>query len=368
MMERRQIVQLWRRGRAEVLVTLVRVEGSSYRQPGARLLTTATLNQYAGTVSGGCLEAEVVRKAAWRVRTGAALERYSMSFDDTAEIPFGLGCGGTVDLLFEPVSTPEATALLEAMTRALEGSVSTVISFLPDATRGLRRLVLSEAGETLFASAGLSAEKIACAARLEPGRSYEGRYVERLLPPQRLFVLGAGDDAKPVVRLAALLGWSVIVAEGRPQLTRAERFPEAERVETLRSPARLGIQSQDAVVVMTHSYEQDRALLAAVLPLGPRYLGILGSRHRTSLLLSEVSAELRRTLESCCERVFAPVGLDLGGDGPEAIALAVVSQIQACCHGRMAGSRGLTPQEVLDQLEKGGAARYQQLQCAVASA
>ncbi len=366
MMERRQIVGLWRQGGAEVLVTLVRVEGSSYRQPGARLLTTAVSGRYAGTVSGGCLEAEVLRKAAWMVRSGASVERYAMTFDDTAEIPFGLGCGGTVDLLFESVQAPEGAALLEAMAGALEGSVSTVISFLPDATRGLRRLILSATGKTLFASPGLSAEKIACAARLEAGRPYEGRYVERMIAPQRLFVLGAGDDAKPLVRLAAQLGWSVVVADGRAQLTRGHRFPEAERVETITSAASLGVQPEDAVVLMSHSYEQDRSLLAGVLPLGPRYLGILGSRHRSSLLLSEAASELGRTLEFCCERVFAPVGLDLGGDGPEAIALAIVSEIQASSHGRLAHSRSLTPREVLTQLERGGAARYQQTQCAVA--
>ena len=83
-----------------VLVTLVRAEGSSYRKPGARLLTIG--GEYAGTISGGCLEAEVLKKAAWAVRSGALVERYSTTFDDTSDIPYGLGCGGTVDLLLEP--------------------------------------------------------------------------------------------------------------------------------------------------------------------------------------------------------------------------------------------------------------------------
>src|ERR1700760_1743129 len=113
MRERRRIVQLWRQGRAEVLVTLVRATGSSYRQPGAHLLLGR--GEYAGTVSGGCLEAEVQRKASWLVRDGATVERYSTAFDDTAEIPFGLGCGGIVDLLLEPVETPEARALMAAL-------------------------------------------------------------------------------------------------------------------------------------------------------------------------------------------------------------------------------------------------------------
>ena len=104
MMERRQIVRLWQQGGAAVLVTLVRAEGSSYRRPGARLLLGGR-GEYAGTISGGCLETEVLRKATWLVREGAVVERYSTMFDDTAEVPFGLGCGGVVDLLLEPVDT-----------------------------------------------------------------------------------------------------------------------------------------------------------------------------------------------------------------------------------------------------------------------
>ncbi len=106
MMERRQVVDFWERERAVVLVTLVAVEGSSYRQPGARLIAGA--GAMPGTISGGCLETDVVKKATWLTRAGAAVERYSMAFDDTADIPFGLGCGGTVDLLFEPLERRKA--------------------------------------------------------------------------------------------------------------------------------------------------------------------------------------------------------------------------------------------------------------------
>ena len=296
MMERRQVVEFWQHDGMGVLVTLVGVEGSSYRQPGARLIAGA--RGYAGTISGGCLETDVVKKAAWLTREGAAVERYSMAFDDTADIPFGLGCGGTVDLLFEPLDTPEGIALLEAMRRSLAGVESTVVSFLPGGGRGLRRLVLGSDGEAVFVSEGVSEEKVSCARALVPGKHYEGRYVERLEAPQRLVVLGAGDDAKPLVRMAAGMGWSVVVADGRAQLTRAERFPEAA---TMQIPE-LDVRPDDAVVLMTHSYEQDRELLVRVLPLAPRYLGLLGSRHRSSLLVSEAAAMLKCEVAWCCDR------------------------------------------------------------------
>jgi xanthine dehydrogenase accessory factor len=364
MRERREIVRLWQQEGGAVLVTLVRAEGSSYRQVGARLLLKAD-GVYIGTISGGCLETEVVRKAAWMVREGAVVERYSTMFDDTAEVPFGLGCGGVVDLLLEPAETPECRALMAAMETALRGETSTVVTWLPGLGKGLRRAVFGAGGAVLFASEGLSSAKIDCARGLKSGREYEGRFVERMAAPQRLFVLGAGDDAKPLVSMAALLGWSVTVADGRSQLARAERFPEAERVVVLAGMESLGIHTDDAVVLMTHSYEQDRELLAALLPIAPRYLGLLGARHRSSLLVSEAALTIGRSVEECCERLYAPVGLDLGGDGPEAIALAVIAEAQACCMGKLGASRRLSAEDVAMHVSEGGASRYLQVQCAL---
>lgn len=364
MMEQRQIVGLWRRGGTRVLVTVVRVEGSSYRRPGARLLL-GQAGEYAGTISGGCLEAEVTRKAEWKVRDGAVVERYSTMFDDTAEVPYGLGCGGVVDLLLEPVETPECAALMNAMERALTGERSTVVTWFPGEGKTLRRVVLRVGGEVLFASDGLSEKKLTCAHGLRPGTEYEGRFVEEMHGPQRLFVLGAGDDAKPLVAMAAMMGWSVTVADGRAHLARPERFAGAERVVSLGTEgiAGPGISSDDAVVLMTHSYEQDRALLASLLPLAPRYLGLLGARHRSSLLVSEAAVMTGLSVATCCERIWAPVGLDLGGDGPEAIALAVMAEAQAVCMGKLGASRRLTAEDVARHVSEGGASRYLQAHC-----
>jgi len=364
-MERRQIVNLWKRQPAGVLVTLVRVEGSSYRRPGARVL--ATPNESVGTISGGCLESDVIRRAQWIARDGAVVDRYATSFDDTADIPFGLGCGGTVDLLFESIATPEGEALMQALAESLEGRESTVVSFLPDENLRLRRAVFDASGLPVFATAGLTPADIELARTLEPAGIYDEYFVERLEAPQRLFVLGAGDDAKPLVEMAALLGWTVTVADGRAQLATKERFPRAQLVTLLRDrPARtLGISAKDAVILMTHSYDQDRNLLADVLPIAPQYLGLLGSRHRSSLLIAEAAAMLGRPVDSCCERVFAPVGMDLGGDGPQAIALAIVAEVQAVASGRIGGSRRMTATEVAAQIELGGSSRYLQAQCAL---
>jgi xanthine dehydrogenase accessory factor len=368
MMERRKTVRLWQQSGAAVLVTLVWAEGSSYRRPGARLLLTAS-GDYAGTISGGCLETEVVRKALWLTRNGAVVERYSTMFDNTAEMPFGLGCGGVVDLLLEPGDSPECRALMSALEGSLAGEQVTVLAWLPDKGGRFARAVLTANGDFIFATECLTeSELVEARVGVLRGNWVENSprsiFVERIGGPQRLFVLGAGDDAKPLVSMGALLGWSVIVMDGRMQLAKRERFPEAERVLVAsNSTDVLEIRSDDAVVLMTHSYEQDRELLAAVLPLRPKYLGLLGARHRSSLLVSEVAAKLSWTVAACCERIYAPVGLDLGGDGPEAIALAVIAEVQACCMGKLGTSRRLSPEDVTRHVKEGGLSRYLQVQC-----
>ena len=352
MIEHRRIVEMWQRGGALALATLVRVEGSSYRNAGARLLIGAH-GETVGSVSGGCLEAEIVRKAQWLTRAGATVERYSTLFDDTAEIPYGLGCGGTVDVLIEPAGTPEFHALMQAVASSLLGEARCVATWLPGDRQALAREITDAHGAVLF--------------RTENPRlnSREFAFRERLLPPQRLFLFGAGDDARPTVRLATLLGWSVFVLDGRVQWAQGERFPEAEQVFATQQLAELRPGPKDAVILMTHSYEADREWLRQVLPCKPRYVGLLGSRHRSSLIVSEAAEMLGWSVTQACEHIFSPVGLDLGGDGAEAIALSAISEIQACVQGKLPHSRRLTPDAVAAQIEQGGASRYLQAQCAL---
>jgi xanthine/CO dehydrogenase XdhC/CoxF family maturation factor len=321
-------------------------------------------------ISGGCLEAEVVRRALWMVRAGAVVERYTTLFDDTTELPFGLGCGGVVDLLLEPADTPECRALIAAMEASLRGYESHLATWLPVNGRPLRRAVIGADGAVVFHSEGLDAADLDAIADhfVAPVDCDSEVYVEALSAPQRLFVLGAGEDAKPVVTMASLLGWSVTVVDGRAQLARAERFPEAECVLASASVAELEVTAKDAVVVMTHSYEQDRAYLAELLAGAAGYTGLLGAAHRSSLLIGEAAAQLGSSVAECCERVWAPVGMDLGGDGAEAIALAVVAEVQAWRQGKLGVSRRLTAEEVARQIEQGGASRYLQTQCAMGAA
>lgn len=361
--ERREIVRLSESASAGALITLVRASGSTYRRPGARLLV-AEDGQFAGTISGGCLEADLLRKAAWKVRDGAVMEHFSTAFDDTAEIPYGLGCGGEVDILLEPAGTPEYEALLGAMQASLHGETFLVATTLPEGSVPFGRVIVDQIGNVVFASEHIATEDIVdlraylrqnfASARSEEAEAYRSFFFERIASPLRLFVFGAGEDARPLVRLAAELGWDVVVADRRPQHARAERFPEALWVTTQGDIASLGCTRDDAVVLMTHSYEEDRRLLAEMLPLQPRYLGLLGARHRSSLLLAEAAEAGGLLLSEACARLHAPVGLDLGGDGPHAVALSIVAEIQAALYDRAAARRGMTQEDVEQQLREKG--------------
>lgn len=374
MAERSAIVAMWRKSQdaAAVLATLVGVEGSSYRRPGARMYIQSPA--YVGSISGGCLEGEVVRKAAWLSRNGAAIERYSTIFDETApdgsrEIPYGLGCGGVLDLLLEPVSSPEAQAILAALEAAQEGATLASATLLPgeEVPSGIARVILrrtstgatEEEWKPFFVSEGLtfathgllaSLAKSAVAAEtisIPLNGQLRRVYVEPIAPPQRLVIFGAGDDARPLVEMARLLGWRVAIADGRAWLAQSARFPLAEQVLALRQGAEnlgdLALTAQDAVALLTHSFDQDLHLLRRLLPLDLRYLGLLGARNRSHLLLNSVAQQLGWAPEACLQRVHAPIGLNLGGDSPEAVALTIVAEIQSVLHRKPALSLGLSP-------------------------
>ncbi|WP_260739366.1 XdhC family protein [Tunturiibacter lichenicola] len=349
MKEQRLIIDKWRRGSGSILVSLVRVEGSSYRRPGARLLICKD-GSYEGNVSAGCLEADLLRKAAWLSRGGAVVERYSTLFDEESDIPFGLGCGGVLDVLLESVETPECIALLSAMESTSIGEERSVATWLPTDGSPLKRVVLRDDGEVVFSSAGLSSRSLSHAKiawSRKDGNESDVPLFEKLVSPQRLFIFGAGDDAKPLAAMATLLGWSVTVADDRTHLARRSRFLDTniQVVDSVEYAIRQ-IETRDAAVIMTHSFEQDGNCLSALLVRQPRYLGLLGARQRSSLLIREAAAGLGLSVSQCCARLSAPTGLDLGGDGPEAVALAILSEAQATCNGREVASRKLSAELV----------------------
>jgi xanthine/CO dehydrogenase XdhC/CoxF family maturation factor len=302
--------------------------------------------QRAGTVSGGCLEAEVAKKAWWLTASGPGIQRYSSFFDDDSPMPYGLGCGGTVHLLLERGNA--AHAVLDVLEANLNERTPFVI--VTDLEKAETLLISRRNGNAFFRSPRLtepSRLKALIEQAAEEKRSfyatlpdYSGElFVEYLAPSPALTIFGAGDDAQPLADFALRLGWHVTVVDGRSNLVRADRFPHVQRRVVLKydtaSPLHdLAIESEDAVVLLTHSYEQDRVLLRELIPHRPRYLGILGPRQRTARLVSDVAAQTGLTEAECMAALHAPVGFDIGAHTPESIALSIVTEIVAVLNGR----------------------------------
>jgi xanthine dehydrogenase accessory factor len=332
------LAQLAAAAREEICVaTVVDIEGSAYRRPGARMLLTAS-GRRAGTVSGGCLEGEIAKKAWWLTEKGASLQRYSSFFDDDGDLPYGLGCGGTVIVLLE--RGEPARQVLDALRLSVAERRTSVIVTATDSKTPGTQLVLREDGAIAYArsAANDSLMEVAREAltRCTTGPLHghvTGAFVEYIAPPPALWVFGAGDDAQPLVEFAATLGWHVLVADGRSQLARSERFPQAARTMAL-DAALAEVAPEDAAVIMTHSYEQDRTALATLLRLGLKYLGILGPRARTERLVADVAPQVGLSAAQCLSRLHSPVGLDLGAHFPAAIALSIAAELQAVLSGR----------------------------------
>lgn len=341
------VLTLWhescRSGEDYVLATIVAVEGSSYRKSGARMLITKS-GKRAGTISGGCLEAEVTTKAWWHTENGPVVKRYSTSFDiDDDAPPYGLGCGGTVYVLLERKETAEhlLQALYSAFQQRVPLGVATIIegaaagAHVFTGEKALPGIALSSAqGSELGGLAAQSLQERHSIGCISISRSQESIQVFAEYIPARtgLFIFGAGDDVRPLAAQARTLDWHVSVLDGRSHLATRERFPEADVITVLKTKELPVLRESDAVVLMTHSYEQDLFLLTRLLQMPLGYLGILGPRHRTNHLLDRIAEELRGSREAYLEKLHSPTGLDLGADTPASIALSIVAEIQANLH------------------------------------
>ncbi|UWZ83682.1 XdhC family protein [Occallatibacter riparius] len=348
------ILPLWqeleRAGAEYVLATVVEVQGSSYRRPGARMLLAAD-GRRAGTVSGGCLEAEVAKKAWWLTERGPVIERYS-TLEDDGDLPYGSGCGGVIFILLERSAT--ARPLLEALHAAWSAREPLAIATVLEGPHiGPRVFAGSAPALSQLTSWQANLEELACAA-FEERKPREERiaidgtetriWVDYRTARPGLWIFGAGDDAKPLHNLARELGWFVAIADGRTHLATAQRFPAADiivplHIENLHrtAPAELDLHPGDAAVLATHSYEQDTHILAFLLSRAlerrPNYIGILGPQRRTREALVDAARLLGLTpttalVDEWLEQINGPTGLDLGADTPASIALSILAEIQ----------------------------------------
>lgn len=338
------------------LSTVVKVRGSAYRRPGARMLI-APDGRTVGSISAGCLDRDVCERAQKVIASGIpALATYDTTAAGDDVWGLGLGCAGLVEVLIEPLgqdapASQVLTFLDERVTRRDVGVVVTVFRAVGKVAGAVGcRLMLTEGGPGFcnVENARL-AQALTDEARqvLQEGRSRVKEYtvpegtaealVEVVSPPAPLLIFGAGDDAVPLARLAKEIGWHVTVVDNRPGLATTERFPWADAVVVVRPEdvaQRIPMDGRTAAVVMTHNYAHDLELLKMLLPSPVRYLGILGARGRTLAMLRALKEAGR---EHDLAKVYSPVGMDIGAETPEEIALAILAEIKAVCTDRWAG-------------------------------
>lgn len=351
------ILPLWHSleaaGSDYVLATVVEVDGPSYRKPGARMLI-ANDGRRAGTVSGGCLEAEVAKRAWWLTESGPRVERYSTAEDD-GDLPYGSGCGGVIFVLLERRAT--AAPLLKALETAFHArmplTIATVLEGPEIATRFFagptaQHSPTDEVNPDSLAGTlqTLAVEALERKQSLDQLTTHLGQqirvWVDYRAARPGLWIFGAGDDARPLLRLARELGWFTAVADGRSHLATRERFSAADKVLTLPIEALpedhsllRDVKTTDATVLVTHSFDQDARILAALLSreMLPAYLGVLGPQRRTREVLAEAAKLLgfpntADRAEHWLAQMHAPTGLDLGAETPAAIALSIIAEIQ----------------------------------------
>jgi len=336
-----QSFDTWRAaGEPLVLATVYETAGSTYSKAGHRILLAAN-GDYRGLVSGGCLEGDLAERARGVIATAQA---GAVTYDlrDSADDLFGLGvgCNGLLRVFLQPLLPSNDyqpfAAIAEQLAGAGTGAVATVIeSDRADLAVGATA-VIDGAGERVFGTKGEGAAQLREAGRLAMRSSAARLTSERgcrilcapLRPIPKLLVLGGGLDAIPLVGMAAELGWLVTVADHRPAYLARGGFERAEHA-ALVEPGKLGsslpLGAYDAIVVMSHHLATDRKYLAELAAVNVRYLGVLGPRARRDRLLtdlSDVAPDLRNRLKG-------PVGLDIGADSPESIALSILAELQS---------------------------------------
>jgi xanthine dehydrogenase accessory factor len=323
-----------------LLATVVKIGGSSYRRPGARLLATAE-GRVAGSVSGGCLEGDLIRTGFWRTRSGPVVIRYDSSDPNGPEAV--LGCGGVIDILVEQArgrTEDHPLAVIEQVLSSERRAMMATVyrSTDPDIALGTR--YWTSEGRILASSGVELAERIfaahtgerAASRPFETARGEVEVLVESIIPPPHLFVMGSGLDALAVVRAVRQLGWTVTVWSASPSFAVHARFEgTGAAVEGNLDKVRAQIDACDRALalIMAHNQESDRASLGMALESRAQYIGVLGPRHRTETLLEEPLAA--RLFED--PRLRAPVGLDLGAETPEEIAVAIAAEMLASLHG-----------------------------------
>ena len=335
-------------GKQTALATVVHVEGSSYRRPGARMLIEDD-GQLTGAISGGCLEGDALRKALLvMTEKKSRLVTYDTMDDDDAKFGVGLGCNGIIQVLIEPIDETNPNnpiKFLKAVNEKRQQSVLVTLFSLQDkkdpqygtcllvkedktiidTTPVLKDILIHDAEEVMINQASSFKNYISNDHDLTA-------FIEVMQPPVSVIIIGAGNDVIPLVDMADILGWETTVIDGRANYAKKERFASACQVLVSKPEQildQIEIDERTVFLLMTHNYNYDKAMLKQLLQKNVTYIGMLGPKKKRERILDEFKDEELVFTEQQLSVLHSPVGLDIGAETSEEIALSILAEIKA---------------------------------------
>jgi xanthine dehydrogenase accessory factor len=345
-------------GKKTALATVVHLNGSSYRRPGARMLVTDE-GELTGAISGGCLEGDALRKAMMVLsQQKPKLVTYDTNDEDDATMGIQLGCAGIIQVLFEPIDENDENNPIRLLQKAIairQNAVLVTLFSLEDKKNEQPGtcLLVEEHGNISGAIPFAELEKdimedvqATLQNQSSSFKSYTGRdfsvtaFIEFLQPPVSLIIIGAGNDAVPMMQIADVIGWEVSIIDGRSTHAKPERFVSACQVLVSKPELALeqiSIDQQTVFVLMTHNYNYDVAMLKALLSHNVRYVGVLGPKKKLDRMLDEIHDEGITIKEYQLRNIYGPVGLEIGAETAEEIALSIIAEIKAVLSGKPGG-------------------------------
>jgi xanthine dehydrogenase accessory factor len=346
-------------GKQTALATVVHVEGSSYRRPGARMLVTEK-GELTGAISGGCLEGDALRKALLVMSDNRArLVTYDTMDDDDAKLGVGLGCNGIIQILIEPIDPTKQDnpiQLLKKMVSDRKKSIITTLFSLQDRW-GVQigtcmfyndnEMTGGNFEDEVLKSALVNDVKSALQNEESSTRNYVSdktditAFLELINPVVSLVIVGAGNDAMPLVKMGDILGWNVTVMDGRPDYASAQRFASSCQIVVTKPEkalSKIEIDGQTVFVLMTHNYNYDYAMLKQLVLEKTNYIGVLGPKKKLDRIFDEMKNEGIVLTEEQLSKIYGPVGLDIGAEAPEEIGLSIIAEIKAVLAARAGNS------------------------------
>ncbi|HTF18197.1 MAG TPA: XdhC/CoxI family protein [Chryseolinea sp.] len=341
--------------RRAALATVVQVRGSSYRSPGARMLITDD-GRWVGSISGGCLEGDALRQARQvMIDKVPQTVTYDTREGSNQNLGISLGCNGVIDVLIEPLDIGDSLATISSYRQLVTApSPRALATVFAGPENEIGRKVLCGQDSSTFGNVTdirlfgqleqdlqrLLQERASQARRYEvDGLAYDV-FVELIQPAVSLILFGGGFDARPVSTLAKTLGWDVTVTDECVAHIAPLFFPTADKLSLCQRSfidRDFHITTHTACVLMSHNYEYDRDVLKKLLGTPTPFIGILGPRKRFDKMLAEYAQEGLTLSEEDYSRIHSPVGLDIGAEAADEIAVAIIAEIQGKFSNREGG-------------------------------